>query len=160
MRFMTNINPSAASAREAARAATGQFGAQHRSEAAVELEAFKAKAANTTLADISSLKDDIDKVEFVAAVEEATRTVKEQFPTAAELELEDVNDGPGSPYWVPKSIADADGKTLWASFDMEDEVYMSLEETTPVLDRLGKDAVDLTPDIHYTSPKKRYGIRF
>ena len=157
---MTNINPAAAAARETARAGDGKFGEQQRPDAAVELAAFKAKAANTTLADISSLKDDIDKVEFVAAVEEATNIVKEQFPTAAELELENVNDGEGSPYWVPKRIADADGNTLWGSYDMEDEVYISLEETTPVLDRLGNEAVDLTPDIHYTSPNKRYGIRF
>jgi hypothetical protein len=157
---MTHINPSAASARETARATSGQFGAQHRPDAAVELAAFKEKAANTTLADIASLKDDIDKVEFAAAVEDATRIVKEQFPTAAELELDDINDGPGSPYWAPKRLADANGNTLWASDDMDDPVYISLEETTPALDRLGKDTVDLTPDTHYTSPDKRYGIRF
>ncbi|WIE81226.1 hypothetical protein [Curtobacterium sp. MCSS17_016] len=157
---MTNLNPAAAAARESARDTSGKFGEQHRSEAAVELAAFKAKAANTTLADISSLKDDIDKVEFVAAVEDATNIVKEQFPSAAELELDDTNDGPGSPYWAPKRIADADGNTLWASDDMDDPVYISLEETTPVLDRLGMDAVDLTPDIDYSSSDKRYGIRF
>jgi hypothetical protein len=157
---MSILNPAASAARESARTTTGQFGEQHRPDAAVELAAFKVKAANTTLADISSLKDDIDKVEFVAAVEDATNIVKEQFPTAAELELENINDGPGSPYWAPKRIADSDGNTLWESDDMEDEVYMSLEETTPVLDRLGKDAVDLTPNTHYSSSDKRYGIRF
>lgn len=157
---MTNINPNAAAAREASRATSGQFGEQHRPDADVALADFKAKAANSTLSDIASLKDDFEKVEFVAAVEEATRIVKEQFPSAVELELENVNDGPGSPYWAPKGIFDADGKPLWASEGMDDPVYISLEGTTPVLDRLGKDAVDLTPDHHYTSPKKRYGIRF
>ncbi|WIB65293.1 hypothetical protein [Curtobacterium sp. MCBD17_040] len=159
------ISKQAEAAREAARADSGKFGEQQHDQApaSVALEDFKAKAANTTLASIGDLRDDIDKAEFVAAVEAITATVKQEFPTAAVLELQDDAEyEPGSEFWMPKQILDADGVVLWDAPTREpyyDDLSETLADDTPTLDRLGRDPVDLTPELGRNDPNKRYGLR-
>ncbi|MGW8431603.1 hypothetical protein ACWGJ9_10970 [Curtobacterium citreum] len=154
---MTNINPNAAAAREAARAGSGQFGEQNRPPADVVLgEEGAPKATIDIVGDGSGELYDT----FRAGLVGATAVVRSEYPTAHEIELEDVNDEGGSPYWWAMKVRDRDGNVLWERPDSGyDDLSDALDEHTPSLDRLGYDAVDLTPDVSAHDAGKHYGVR-
>ena len=60
--------------------------------------------------------------------------VKNRFPDADQLEVEDINDGAGSPYWEPKRLL-AGGEVVWDAADDVDFAE-NLSEFTTFLDRV------------------------
>jgi len=113
------------------------------------------------LSDIAAdLRYQAETLEFLVAKQELTERIKAKHPTAVELELEDHNfDGPGSPWWQPVKIRDADDVILWDADNGDDYDWAEeagLYDYTPTLDRLGNSYVTLDPKSLGVAP--RYGI--
>jgi hypothetical protein len=141
------INNSAENARETARHGDGKFGAQTHDEAAdVHLEQPKPTLSDGTLRNIDlfykkvvaaarrtdpdgrqefvhemrTLHGVIDGTLFETAKGTATKLVKDRFPNAEELELEEVQK-PGEPLrYVAKNIRDRDGIRIWKREDADE----------------------------------------
>lgn len=142
-------------------AGDGQFAGHIRAEAAgVAL----VTAPTTTIgALVTGYSGTADGEAFRDAAHGAIGIVRERFPTAAVLELEDQDDDPDdSQYWMPHKIRDANGDILWEApdmFDMSDEDMEftdSLANYTPALDCLGDYPLRLSD----LDDERRYGITF
>lgn len=133
---MTNspVSASAATAREAARAHDGKFGAQARSEAEIDLEVpapaavpapFRSKAVHAQIGEMRTAlwrqERELDAYAEKLAAKGIAHEVLAQFPTATRItvEMEHFDDGSA---WRPQAILDADGNVL---ADMLDEVETS-----------------------------------
>lgn len=133
---MTNapVSASAATAREAARAHDGKFGAQARSEADIDLETpapaavpapFRSKAVHDQIGAMRTAlwrqERELDAYAEKLAAKGIAHEVLAQFPTATRIsvEMEHFDDGSA---WRPQAILDVDGTVL---ADMLDEVETS-----------------------------------
>jgi hypothetical protein len=96
--------------------------------------------------------------EFVLASEALAATIKEDYPDAHELEIEDSGDGEGSPYYTPSRIVGGNGETLWSadSYETDGEFADTLTEYTQLLDRVDTSSISL---IGKTRFQDRLGIK-
>ena len=96
-----------------------------------------------TLAQIS---DELGKAgwsrEFDLGVSAVKQIVFAEFPTAAEIEVENSAEGDAGMWITPRAIRDANGVILWdADNDQESDFFEELSEWTPLLDRMGSFAI-------------------
>lgn len=64
-----------------------------------------------------------------------TEVARTAHPAAATVELVDINDDGGSPYFLVGRILDADGVELWSADTATDTLQDDLAEFSPYLDR-------------------------
>ncbi|WIE81227.1 hypothetical protein [Curtobacterium sp. MCSS17_016] len=165
------ISNSAENARENARHGDGKFGEQHRDEAAVTLQQPKPSLSAGELSNLdlfykkvvaaAKRTDEDGHREFVAQLRtfegslaatlfevakgDATRVVKDRFPDAEELELEEIQQPGENLRYRAKNIRDRDGLRLWSrekvealTDDGEYDFIEDLDDACHDLNRLGE----------------------
>jgi hypothetical protein len=96
----------------------------------VQVEMVVIELQDLARADIAA-----DERRFELGLHATTIRVKEAFPTAARVGLDDDNEGVGSPFFVVSRIVDADGAELYARESKMDVASEKLSEFAPYLDR-------------------------
>lgn len=126
----------------------GQFGTHDHSQPECGLPAPKRRTIEEIDADFDQLaiqEQEAEHRRFDLAAEAIGGIVLDRFPNATRLELEDGNDGPGSPYFIPARIFGDGDNLLWEGDENgdESEFFYELSDYTPSLDRRPNDALSI-----------------
>ena len=106
---------------------------------------------------IAQISDEVGNAgwsrEFDLGVSAVKQIVFAEFPTAAEIEVENSAEGDAGMWITPRAIRDANGVILWdADNDQESDFFEELSEWTPLLDRMGSSPLFQPGTAAYPEP--------